>query len=663
MNNIYITNKKGADIEKGVFGLFFEDINYAADGGIMAEMIENYSFEFYNSEPQFDYGWSVTGEGVGFEITNEIPMNENNTHCAKIKTSKPMEGIKNKCYDGVFLKKGDVCIVSLYGQIKENNIYFSVEKNGKCFGSVKLEKTDEKAVCVNDGWVKYTGEITLLEDIKGGNAVIRLERAGEAFVDMVSMVKSDAVMGLFRRDIVEVLGMMKPAFLRFPGGCAVEGGCDLSTAYAWKETVGEKEGRKLKRSRWQNGEAKFYCQSYNLGFYEYFLLCEYLNAQAVPVLNVGLACMVNENPEGVPVYKEKGKTYKTATENDLTDEFKKYIDDMIDLVEFANGTDFENSYYANLRKRMGHEAPFNLKFIGLGNEQWERGGSLWHDRYFWAEHFLHKKDKNLKLISSAAWFHTGNEYHTNEYSFNRIMLSENPNFTYALDEHYYETPDWFYENIDYYDKYRRDINVFLGEVSARWEKKPGDYTICTLENAIAEAAYFTMTERNSDIVKMISAAPLLCRVGGEKYSQWSPNMIWYDAESVFLTPSYYVQLMYAQNSGNYNLTTKVNGEKIYANTVFDNLTGDIIIKIVNASDNRKTVVINVDPDISFKSSRAKVTVLTGGKNDYNSIANPKNVAPVTYEERIEHCTKKELLPNSFTVMRICTEHMLQNGMF
>ena len=641
-NTITIKNKKGASIDKGIFGLFFEDINYAADGGIMAEMIENYSFEFFNNTPQFDYGWSTTSSDVNFSIENQAPMNENNTHYAHIKTQSPMQGIKNKCYDGVFLKSGDSCNVSVYAKT-DCNIVFRAGEN-----TVRLEKTGTYG-----DWIKYTGILSCKTDVRGALAEILLENAGEALIDMASFIKRDAVMGLFRRDIVDALELMSPAFVRFPGGCAVEGGWDLSTAYRWKETVGAREERKLNKSRWQNGNSTHYCQSFNLGFYEYFLLCEHLKAEPLPVVNVGLACMVNEDPEGVAVYEDPSKTYLTATEADLTDEFMEYIQDMLDLVDFANSTDFDNNYYARLRKTMGHEKPFNLKLIGIGNEQWERGNSLWHDRYFWAEHFLHKKDPTLKLMSSAAWFHTGHEYHTNEYDFNRKMLKGNPNFTFALDEHYYETPDWFYENINYYDHYGRDINVFLGEVSARWNKVPGDYTICTLENAIAEAAYFTMTERNSDIVKMISAAPLLCRVGGKKYSQWSPNLIWYDSEKTFLTPSYYVQLMYAQNSGTYNLTTNVKGEDLYANTVFDANSGVIIIKIVNASDSEKEVEIQIDNSITLNSTKTKVITLTGEKTGYNSIEYPFNITPrESFEDVLSHNTTRLLPPYSFTIIRI-----------
>ena len=630
---ITVKNEKGAEIENKVFGLFFEDINYAADGGIMAELVENYSFEFFNDSPQFDYGWTIVGNAE-FAIESEKSMNKNNLHYAHVKTSEPMEGIKNKCYDGVFLKKGEMLNVSLYAQT-DCEIVFLVGDN-----CAILNETAQ-----NGEWVKYTGVLSCSADIRGEEAKILLKTPGEALIDMVSVIKSDAVMGLFRKDIVDALALMKPGFIRFPGGCAVEGGCDLSTAYRWKETVGPREERKLNKSRWQNGEAKFYCQSFNLGFYEYFLLCEHLEAKPLPVVNVGLACMVNENPEGVPVYKENTKNYKNAKETDLTDEFMEYINDMLDLVDFANSTDFENNYYARLRRSMGHEAPFNLEFIGIGNEQWERGESRWHERYFWAEHFLHKKDKSLKLISSAAWYHTGHEYHTNEYKFNGEMLKNNPDFTYALDEHYYETPDWFYENIDYYDKYQRDVKVFLGEVSARWDKVPGDYTICTLENALAEAAYFTMVERNSDIVKMVSAAPLLCRAGGKRYSQWSPNMVWFDGESVFLTPSYYVQLMYAQNPGCCNLVTEVCGEKLYANAV-TNKTGEVILKIVNASDEEKTVML----DIGFSECEAAVITLTGEKMGYNSIENPTNIAPVQTTEKLD---KERLFPPySFTVLRI-----------
>lgn len=635
MNSIKITNRRGSKIDDGTFGLFFEDINYAADGGIMAELVENFSFEFFNDLPIYDYGWSVTGATTDFAVENEAPMNENNTHYAHIKTTEPMQGIKNKCYDGVFLEMGAQLNVSCYART-DCDIVMRVGEN-----FTELKKQGKKG-----DWVKYEGVILCESAVEGKALEVLLKTKGEALIDMVSAVISDAVLGLFRKDIIEALSMMKPKFLRFPGGCAVEGGRDLSTAYRWKETVGAKEERRLNRSRWQNTDAKYYCQSFNLGFYEYFLLSEYLGAEPMPVVNVGLACMFNENPEAVRVYKTDGINFETATENDLTDEFMSYITDMLDLVDFANSTDFSNNYYARLRRDMGHEEPFNLKLIGIGNEQWERGKSLWHDRYFWAEHFLHKKHKDLKLMSSAAWFHIGNEYHTNEYDFNRKMLNKNPEFTYAVDEHYYETPDWFYENINYYDKYKRDVNVFLGEVSARWDKLPGDCTICTLENALAEAAYFTMTERNSDIVKMISAAPLLCRVGGTKYSQWSPNLIWFDAKDIFLTPSYYVQLMYANNEGICNLHTETDGDGLYANCVVDK-DGDVILKVVNSTDTNKKVCLQIENGLG---KNVIATILTGEKRGYNSISDKTNITPVERKEKLE---KERVFPaQSFTVLRI-----------
>lgn len=283
---ICVTGKKGAEIENGIFGLFFEDINYAADGGIMAEMIENYSFEFFNEKPQYEYGWTVVGNAE-LVVEDKMPMHKNNTHYAHIKTNVPMQGIKNKCYDGVFAKKGDKLNISLYAQT-DCEIVVRVGEN-----SIALER-----MASYGDWVKYCGVFCCGVAVNGCEAEILLKQSGEALIDMVSVIKSDAVLGLFRKDIVEALDLMKPAFVRFPGGCAVEGGRDLSTAYRWKETVGPKEERKLNKSRWQNGEAKFYCQSFNLGFYEYFLLCEYLGAKALPVVNVGLACMVNENPEG-----------------------------------------------------------------------------------------------------------------------------------------------------------------------------------------------------------------------------------------------------------------------------------------------------------------------------------------------------------------------------
>lgn len=659
---VNVSAEKGADIDSSMFGLFFEDINYAADGGIMAEMLENRSFEFFNSASAYDYGWSTVGTGVSFTVNDNYPLNDNNIHCLAITAEDVSGGVKNKAYDGIYMEKDQQYNVSLYlnrAGSYDGDISVSVEKDGATYGDVILaESSDSVPDCVADGWVKYSGVITPTHDIDGGDFVLRLTQPGTVLIDMVSCASSDAVRGLFRRDIFETLSEMNPGFVRFPGGCAVEGGSTLATAYRWKETVGPVEQRKLNKSRWQSGNSRYYCQSFNLGFYEYFIMCEELGAKPLPVVNAGLACMVNSNPEAVPVYKDSSKTWSTASENDLSDEFMAYVNDIIDLIDFANGTDFDNEWAA-LRRSMGHEKPFNLEMIGVGNEQWERGGNQWHDRYYWIEHFVHKKDPDIKLISSAAWYHTGNPIHTAEYAFLRERLAENPGFTFAADEHYYETPNWFYGNMDYYDKYPRDVNVFLGEVSARWDKIPGDYTICTLENALAEAAYFTMLERNSDIVKMVSAAPLLCRVGGTKYSQWSPNLVWFGGKGVFQTPSFYVQSMYGQNTGDfsYKSTLLCHADEetaVFENVSYDAESGDLIIKLVNSSAEEKNVSFNIDESIPLTSDRAKVITLSSDSNlDYNSLDEPEKVSPaVTYEGGFGHEFSYDAPANSFTIIRI-----------
>ncbi len=654
--NISISSERGAEVDGSMFGLFFEDINYAADGGIMAEMIENSSFEFFNSEPAYDYGWKATGDGAVLQISDEYPMNANNTHCAKITVTDVADGIKNKAYDGIYMNSNCEYNVSLYAR-GEIPVIVSAGKDGKVFGSVVLKGDSNIPACVADGWKKYSGVLRVSEDIEGGDFVIGLSEPGAVYIDMVSCVSSDAVLGRFRKDLVEHLEKMNPGFLRFPGGCAVEGGATLDTAYRWKDTVGAVEERKLNKSRWQVFDAKHYCQSYNLGFYEYFILCEYLGADPVPVVNAGLACMTYEKEEAVPVYKDSNLNYDTASESDITDEFMEYVDDILDLIDFANSTDFENNKWAALRKSMGHEAPFDLRSIGVGNEQWERNGNQWRDRYYWIEHFVHKKDSSIRLMSSAAWYYTGNSIHDGEYAFVYEQLKKNPNFTYAVDEHYYETPDWFFKNMDYYDKYSREANVFLGEVSARWEKDPGNEKICTLENAIVEAAYFTMLERNSDIIKMVSAAPLLSRTGGTKYSQWSPNLIWFDGKSSYATPSYHVQTMYGQNTGDYNYKSLVSNDddkRVFVNTTYAKESQELIIKLVNSSNEKKTVNINIDSNISLSSDKAKIIALHNNDNQaYNSIDNPECVAPVTtYAENISHRFTMVLGANSFTIVRI-----------
>jgi len=650
--NLNITKTKGADIREGMMGLFFEDINYGADGGLHAELIENRSFEFRKTTgtnnaftPEYDggYGWSKYPENspfVAMEYHTFHPLTEENPHYLHVKTTRPDCGFSNKAYDGIFLKKGEEYRVSFYMNALSytGDIVVLVEKHGDAFLRGTVSITGENA-----GWKKYELILTAEADVDAAAFHILLSNAGEAEFDCISMMPCSAACGVFRKDLADLLKEIKPGFLRFPGGCVIEG-ATLNNRYQWKKTVGDITRRKANWNRWathMNSEANnftseyaHYNQTLGIGFYEYFLLCEYIGAMAVPVVSVGLACQF-QSEELVEVD---------------TPEFQEYIQDALDLVEFANG-DVTTAWGA-LRAEMGHPEPFGLEFIGIGNEQWETEKVDFFRRYTMFEEEIHKKYPEIKLIGSA-----GPDVHTERYhaawNFYREAVKENKEFTYAVDEHYYMPPEWFFNNTHFYDEYSREIKVFSGEYAAHPKRLGGMRSANTLEGALAESAFLTGVERNADVVIMASYAPLLARVG---YVQWAPDMIWFDAKTAYGTPSYHVQKMYANNMGSYTL--KMNPEsgteaweekKLYANASYDENTKEVILKVVNASAEDVTVSLSTEYG---EIKKAKAVRLEGPDlHAYNTIEAPDKVTTKSWELSGEECKTLMLAAESFTVYR------------
>lgn len=313
---------------------------------------------------------------------------------------------------------------------------------------------------LTDIWTKYEATIIPDKTVRNAEFIIELDGEGSADFDMISCIPADAVDGVFRKDLAEKLKALNPGFLRFPGGCIIEG-YNLANQYNWKDTVGPVEERKQNWSRWSchtnsgidNG-FKHYNQTYGIGFYEYFKLCEYLDCDAVPVVNVGMACEY-QSKETVPVFENDGKTY--------TSEFYQYIQDALDLIEFANGD--LSTTWGKVRCDMGHEEPFNLSMIGIGNEQWYINGNQWYDRYEAFEQEIHKVYPDIKLISTSGPSASGTSF-DEAWKWIRENSSKNDSFTYAVDEHYYMSPEWFLANDTRYDKYDRNTKVFAGEYAA-----------------------------------------------------------------------------------------------------------------------------------------------------------------------------------------------------
>ena len=657
-----VKNEKGVDIQPNMYGLFFEDINFAADGGLYAEMVENRSFEELMHERRDTgtngtwsdpgYAWSTVDGTMKYDKTTD-PLNETNTHYLSF-TGK---SFKNQAYEGMYVEKDKKYNISFYARVgsytggitaktvKDNTTGFSARLTADNIVDSEYSK---------NGWAKYTAQVTADNTVRKSDFIIELDNSATVDFDVISVMPDDAVCGVFRKDLAEKLKDLNPGFLRFPGGCIIEG-WDLDNAYNWKDSVGPIEERKQNWNRWATSlNPTSYNQTYGLGYYEYFILCEYLDCDPVPVQNVGMACEYQGGKRGgnnVPVFESDGRTY--------TDEFYKYIQDTLDLIEFANSTDFENSEWARLRRNMGHPQPFNLETIGIGNEQWEISGSEgynnWYARYEAFEKEIHKRYPDIKLIGTSGPSKDGKDF-DNAWSWVRRNQAQNDKFTYAVDEHYYVATSWFYENDNRYDEYDRSAKVFAGEYAA-WTDIAADGTIGArnnLDSALAEASFMTGLERNADVVYMASYAPLFARLN---YVQWNPDMIWFDDTSSFATPDYWVQHMYMNNNGSYTLKSEVtdNLDKVYQTVSFDEKSGDVIIKIANPTDEQKQIQINLDNKLGITGTATVETLKGDNLADCNSISEPDKIKPITESVTGVTAEYTHTIPAlSFQVIRVKT---------
>lgn len=638
-----ITGKKGVDINKGMIGLFFEDINYGADGGIYGEMLENPNFEFLDSRGDKDayfqiydglYGWKAQEEAL-LSIGQDRPLSAVNPHYLSFTAVKENQGFSNKAFEGINLVKGEDYRLSFYARSKSYK--------GNIKAQVKLEGIEYTSAATENGvtveWSEYTLYLKAAENVRHGEFILSLTEAGYVEFDFISLMPENAVLGVFRKDLAEILKDIKPGFLRFPGGCIVEGN-ELANRYQWKESVGPRIHRRNNWNRWAvhdnkqennfTGPYSHYNQTMGIGFYEYFQLCEYLEAKAIPILNVGLACQYQS-------------TQKVASDSE---EFQEYIQDALDLIEFANGS--KDSVWGALRCSMGHQEPFRLEYIGIGNEQWETTEVDYFHRYECFEKEIHKYYPDMKLISSA-----GPNVKTDTYEAAWKWLRSkggDRSFTAAVDEHYYMPPKWFYENVNFYDNYPRNIAVFAGEYAAHVGNGMNRPEVNTMEAALAEAAFMTGLERNADVVKLAAYAPLFGRIN---FTQWSPDLIWFDDKTVYGTPSYYVQKLYGNNMGSYTIECIQEGsfEDLYTSVSYQKETGEYIIKLINAKNEARKVTLALPEDCKAEHQVTAILLSAEELSDRNTIEEPDKVSPVEAVLTIID-GKIEIEVNSFTFMVI-----------
>jgi alpha-L-arabinofuranosidase len=567
-NNIIVSvNKPTAAVQPTMWGIFLEDINFGADGGIYAELVKNRSFEF--SMPLM--GWTVHqnkfNEGSVL-VLNRQAENTGNPRFVRITKNDANDtlSLTNEGFRGMGIKKGLRYDFSVLCRQQTPGLKLHIEllnAAGNIIGSTTLAPS-----APGNEWKKESVSFNATDTAWKGKLSIWFEGIGVLDLDMISLFPADTWKnrpGGMRADMIQLLADMKPGFIRFPGGCIVEGR-DLASRYQWKKTLGPVDERQLIVNRWNtefaHRPAPDYFQTFGLGFFEYFQLAEDIGAEPLPILNCGMACQFN-TAEVVPL-----------------NEIDPYVQDALDLIEFANGD--INTKWGKMRASLGHPAPFNLKMMGVGNENW---GPQYIERLKIFSKAIKEKYPNFRLVNSSGTDPDGDRF---DY-LNGELRKMNADL---IDEHYYRRPEWFLANATRYDNYPRNgSKIFAGEYAAQSDKAVSVQNKNNMATAIAEAAFMTGLERNAGVVNMASYAPLFAH---DEAWQWTPDLIWVNNAQSFGTTDYYVQKLYSTNKGTNVVPALQNGKPItgqdslYVSSVIDQKTNEIIIKVVNASGKEQT---------------------------------------------------------------------------
>lgn len=609
------TKKVGAAVQPTMYGIFFEDINYAADGGLYGELVKNRSFEF----PDALMGWKAFGK---FEVKNDGPF-ERCPHYVVLNYSGHNDtatGLQNEGYFGIGIEKDEEYRFSVWAKTVSGDANVEVSLVDESTMEEHQEFATAELKVSGNEWKKYELILKSPKTVQKANLRLLLKGKNGVALEHVSLFPKhtfkDRENGM-RRDLAQALYDLHPGVFRFPGGCIVEGS-SLDQRYQWKNTIGPVENRPLNGNRWLStfNYRLFpdYYQSYGLGFYEYFLLSEDIGAEPLPVLNVGMACQF-QNPNDPSAH---------VAVKDL----QPYIQDCLDLIEFANGD--VNTTWGKKRAEMGHPAPFNLKFLAVGNEQWD---DLYYERLRPFVKAIKAKYPNIKLIGTSGPDSEGEMFEKGWKAMKELKAD-------LVDEHFYRDEHWFLSHGLRYEGYdRKGPKVFAGEYACHGKGKKWNH----FETSLYEAAFMTDLERNADVVDMATYAPLFAHVDGW---QWRPDMIWYDNTRMFKSVSYYVQQMYACNKGTNVLPLTMNGKSVagqegqdglFASAVVDKKKGEIIVKVANTSDKAQDVTLNLN---GLKGSRsATATTLQSDNMDAeNTLNNPNLIRPV---ETTATCVSKK----------------------
>ena len=549
--NVDLSQEKA--ISDKLIGIFFEDISYAADGGLYAELVQNRDFE-YNAKDHD--GWNATTawhSGRPIEIATEHPLHPNNPHYALL---WPADTLWNDGWDGIVVEKGkkyDFSMFVLAGGQKQTFTIQLVGQDNTVLASAKLNTKGAD-------WQQYATVLTATASDDKARLAVVPQKSAHVGIDMVSLFPQETFMNRkngLRKDLAETIAALKPKFVRFPGGC-MSHGQGLDNIYHWHHTIGPLEERRPDFNIWH------YHQTRGLGFYEYFQFCEDIGAEPLPVLAAGVPCQnsaanadgVGGQQGGIPMAK-----------------MPDFIDELCHLIEWANGNP-DTSEWARKRADAGHPEPFHLKYIGIGNE--DIISTVFEERYEMICRAIRTKFPDIKICGTVGPFHAPSA----DYLEGWDLARRHPDLQYMVDEHYYESTGWFMHNRNYYDDYdRQGAKVYLGEWAASTRvKRPN------LETALAEALYLTDIERNGDVVEMTSYAPMLCKDG---HSNWNPDMIYFSNTRVRTTPAYEVQRLFSVYGGDRYVSTRLEVNQAYrhrvgASLVRDTKSGRRYLKLVNA---------------------------------------------------------------------------------
>ncbi|PTY06198.1 alpha-L-arabinofuranosidase [Opitutaceae bacterium EW11] len=619
-------DKPGAQVNPAMWGLFFEDINFGADGGLYAELVKNRSFEF----PQSLMGWSVPGDRAGTTraaVETDASASVGGRHFLRLEAAGSTAAIENEGFRGIGVVAGDTYDFSV--SIRTSSpVALRVElvaPSGAVIGTARLAQLPKQ-------WAKQTASLVGTLTEPRAHLRLTLEGQGSADLDHVSLFPRKTWKhrpGGLRADMVQALDDFGPGFLRFPGGCIVEG-AKLDLRYEWKKTLGPVDDRPLLLNRW-NVEFKHrptpdYFQSFGLGFFEYFQLCEDIGAEPLPILNCGMACQFNSG-ELAPL-----------------DKLEPYIQDALDLIEFANGP--VTSTWGAKRAALGHPAPFDMKLLGVGNEQW---GPQYIERFARFAEVLKAKHPEIALVGAS-----GPSPDDERFKFLWPKLRELR--ADIVDEHCYAKPEWFLDNAHRYDTYDRNgPKVFMGEYAAQSQATATPDNRNTWLCALSEAAYMTGMERNADVVRMASYAPLFSNVDAW---QWTPDLIWVDNLRVLKTTNYHVQRLFARNRGDRVLPVKLGDltpdeeKRLYASSTYDEGSGEVIVKLVNATGKKSTATVDLSGVRQIYPGT--ITVMQSNNPDAaNTFDAPNSVVPQTLSFSPASQKFDVTLPaDSFTVLRL-----------